>query len=158
MTRLLLLTLFLSVSPVASQAEESPVFVSYGTSNGSLPPEYAWDNRVTIHESGKLVIIHCKGYATEGSDCRTRKGKVTAEAMEAIRAAAIASDLSANPAAETMDPSVGGGGSWGTVLIDGQEYELLWEPRAEDANRTAEVMSAIAAAIPTRFESFMHPD
>lgn len=154
----LVLASLLALFPLAALADDAPIFVSYGTSNGSLPPEYAWDNKVTIHEDGKLLIKHCKGYETEGSACKTRKGKVTPEAMEAIRAAALASNLAADPADETMYPTVGGGGDWGVVYLEGQEYELLWEAAEEDAERVGAVKSAIRAAIPDKYDRFMHPD
>ena len=156
--RKILLVASLACLPLMAMAEESSVFVTYGTNNGSLPPEYAWDNEVTIFESGKLEIRHCKGYATEGPDCRTRKGKVTAEAMQAIRDAAIVSDLAAKPAKPAEYPMVGGGGAWGTVSFDDQKYELIWDPSEADANRVGEVLRAIQAAIPARFENFMAPD
>lgn len=154
----LTLALSLVVVPLVALAEDSPVFVTYGYSTGSLPPEYTYSNDITIYEDGKLVITHCKGYATEGPDCKTRKGKVTPEAMEAIRVAAIVSDLAANPAEKAPDPMVGSDGTWGSVFVEGQEYVLLWEPRAEDADRTGEVKSAISAAIPKRFAGFMYPE
>lgn len=156
--KILLLAASLACLPLTALAEDSPVFVSYGTSNGSLPPEYAWDNTVTIHEDGTMEIRHCKGYETEGPGCRTRKGKVTDEAMTAIREAALASNLAEDPASETMYPTVGGGGSWGSVFIDGKEYELLWEAAEEDASRVSAVKSAIEAAIPAKFDRFMTPD
>lgn len=154
----LLLAAGLAVLPLVALAEDGPIFVTYGYSTGSLPPEFTYDNDVTIFEDGKIVITHCKGYATEGPGCKTRKGKVTAEAMNAIREAAIASDLAANPAKKAEYPMVGSDGTWGSVFVDGQEYVLLWEPRAEDANRTGDVKRAIDAAIPKRFIGFMYPD
>jgi hypothetical protein len=156
----LLLSACLAVLPfvVPALAEESPIFVSYGYSTGSLPPEYTYSNDVTIFEDGSIQVIHCKGYATEGPGCRTRKGKVTDEAMTAIRDAAIASDLAATPAKKAEFPMVGGDGSWGSIFVDGQEYVLLWDPRAEDANRTGDLKRAIDAAIPSRFNRFMYPD
>ena len=154
----LVLAAAVALAPLAAVAEEAAVLVSYGTSSGSLPPEYAWDNEVIIYEDGKLVITHCKGYATEPPGCKTRKGKVSEEAMQAIRDAAIASDLAANPAKPAPDPMVGGGGSWGKVMVDGQTYEILWDPRAEDANRTGDLVRAIDAAIPDKFARFMYPE
>ena len=148
----------LALAPLASLADESPIFATYGTSNGSLPPEFAWDNDVTIHEDGKIEIRHCTGYETEGPGCKTRKGKVTEEDIAAIRAAALASDLAEKPATRSPDPMVGGGGDWGAVFIDGQEYKLLWDTIPEDADRVEAVKAAIRAAIPPKFESFMHPD
>lgn len=156
--KVLSLALTLALTPLAALAEDAAVFVTYGYSTGSLPPEYTYSNDVTIFEDRKLVITHCKGYATEGQGCRTRKGKVTPEAMEAIRLEAIASDLAANPALKAKDPMVGSDGTWGSVFVDGLEYVLLWEPRAEDADRTGAVKRAIDAAIPDRFARFMYPD
>lgn len=154
----LILAAALALAPLAAQAQESPVFVTYGYSTGSLPPEYTYSNDVTILEDGKITVTHCKGYDTEGPGCRTRKGKVTEEAMQAIRDAAIASDLAAKPAKEPEYPTVGSDGSWGSVFVDGQEYVLLWETHADDANRTGEVKRAIDAAIPKRFRGFMYPE
>jgi hypothetical protein len=156
--RILLLALTLAISSVAAFAEDSPIVATYGTHNGSLPPEYAWDNHVVIQEDGKMEVRHCKGYETEGPGCKTRRGKVTLEAIEAIRAAALASGLAEKPAAESEYPMVGSGGIWGSVFLDGQEIELISEPAENDANRVGEVLRAIEAAIPDRFDRFMSPD
>jgi len=83
---------------------------------------------------------------------------VTPEAIEAILAAAVASGLAEKPAAESEYPMVGGGGAWGSVFIDGQEIELISDPAEDDANRVGEVLRTITAAIPDKFERFMHPD
>lgn len=157
MKNLLLAVSLACLSSVAS-AQDSSVLASYGTNNGSLPPEYAWDNEVTIHADGKLIIRHCTGYETEGPACKTRKGKVTEDAMAAIRDAALASDLAANPASPTDYPLVGGDAVWGSVHVDGQDYVLLSDPSEADASRVQAVLDAIAAAIPGRFEPFMSPD
>ncbi|MBL9047497.1 MAG: hypothetical protein JNK34_09350 [Tabrizicola sp.] len=148
----------LAALPLAATAEDNAIFVSYGYSTGSLPPEYTYSNEVTIFADGRLTVTHCKGYETEGPDCKTRKGKADAEAMQAIRDAAIASDLAARPAREPEFPMVGSDGTWGSVFVDGLEYVLLWETHAEDADRTGEVKRAIAAAIPKRFAKFMYPE
>lgn len=154
----LLLALTLATLPLAATAQESPIVATYGTNNGSLPPEYAWDNYVVIHEDGKMEVRHCKGYETEGAGCRTRRGKVTPEAIEAIRAAALASGLADKPAAESEYPMVGGDGVWGSAFLDGQEIELISDPAENDANRVGEVLRAIADAIPGKFDRFMHPN
>ncbi len=154
----LLLALTLAALPFAALAEDSPIVATYGTHNGSLPPEYAWDNFVVIHADGKMEVRHCKGYETEGPGCKTRRGKATPEALEAIRAAALASGLAEKPAAESEDLMVGGGGTWGSVFLDGQEIKLMSEPAEADASRVNAVLSAVAAAIPDKFERFMHPD
>lgn len=156
--RTLLLALTLAISPIAASAEDSPIVATYGSNNGSLPPEYAWDNQVVIREDGKMEVRHCEGYETEGPGCRTRRGKVTPEAMAAIRAAALASGLAEKPASESEYPMVGGDGVWGSVFLDGQEIELMSDPAEADASRVGEVLSAIAAAIPSKFDRFMHPN
>lgn len=154
----LLLALTFAALPFAALAEDSPIVATYGTHNGSLPPEYAWDNFVVIHEDGKMEVRHCKGYETDGPGCKTRRGKATPEALEAIRAAALASGLAEKPAAESEDVMVGGGGAWGSVFLDGQEIKLMSEPAEADASRVNAVLSAVAAAIPDKFDRFMHPD
>ena len=154
----LLLALTLAASPFAAVAEGSPIVATYGTHNGSLPPEYAWDNHVVIHADGRMEVRHCKGYETEGPGCQTRRGKVPPEAIEAIRAAALASGLLERPANESEDLMVGGGGTWGSVFVDGQEIDLMSQPAAADANRVGDVLRAIKAAIPARFDRFMAPN
>ncbi|CAN1499473.1 hypothetical protein MCELHM10_00452 [Paracoccaceae bacterium] len=154
----LLLALTLAALPFAALAEDSPVVATYGTHNGSLPPEYAWDNYVVIHANGKMEVRHCKGYETDGPGCKTRRGKATPDAIEAIRAAALASGLAEKPAAESEDLMVGGGGAWGSVFLDGQEIKLMSEPAEADASRVNAVLSAVAAAIPDKFDRFMHPN
>lgn len=154
----LLLALTLAALPFAALAEDSPVVATYGTHNGSLPPEYAWDNYVVIHANGKMEVRHCKGYETDGPGCKTRRGKATPDAIEAIRAAALASGLAEKPAAESEDLMVGGGGAWGSVFLDGQEIKLMSEPAEADASRVNAVLSAVAAAIPDKFDRFMQPN
>lgn len=154
----LLLALTLAAIPLAALAEESPIVATYGTHNGSLPPEYAWDNHVVIHADGKIEVRHCTGYETEGPSCKSRRGKVAPEALETIRAAALASGLLEKPAAEAEDLMVGGGGTWGSVFLDGKEIKLMSEPAEADANRVGDVLRAIAKTIPDRFDRFMHPD
>jgi len=154
----LLLALTLAALPFAALAEDSPVVATYGTHNGSLPPEYAWDNYVVIHANGKMEVRHCKGYETDGPGCKTRRGKATPDAIEAIRAAALASGLAEKPAAESEDLMVGGGGAWGSVFLDGQEIKLMSEPAEADASRVNAVLGAVAAAIPDKFDRFMHPN
>ena len=155
---LTLAALTFAALPFAAMAEDSPIVATYGTHNGSLPPEYAWDNFVVIHEDGKMEVRHCKGYETDGPGCKTRRGKATPEALEAIRAAALASGLAEKPASESEYPIVGGEGAWGSVFLDGQEIELMSDPAEEDAGRVNDVLRAIAAAIPDKFNRFMYPD
>lgn len=53
---------------------------------------------------------------------------------------------------------VGGGLTSGAVYIDGKKIVLLSQPVEEDAARVGKVLSAIAAAIPQRFDRFTDPD
>jgi hypothetical protein len=155
MTRLLTLaTLVLSLAP--AQAQDAPVLAEYWTDNGSLPPPYAWQTNVTILTDGKLTLKHCKGYETDG--CRTRRAKVTPEALEAIRTAAADSGLAARPARETEQPIVGGGLTGGVVYLDGRKVILIEQPAEPDVPRVTVVLDAIEAAIPARFDRFLAAD
>ena len=156
MTRLLcLLSACLMTIAPAAQAQEATVLAEYWTNNGSLPPEYAWETSVTILADGKLTLTHCTGHETEGTACKTRRAKVSAEALAAITAAAEASGLSTKPAQETDVPIVGGGLSGGRVLLEQGEVTLLSQPADADAARVDSVLAAIRAAIPTRFNRFL---
>lgn len=155
MPRLLRLAALLLTLAPAAHAEEAHVLAEYWTNNGSLPPEYAWETSVTILADGKLTLTHCTGYETEGPACKTRRAKVSAEALAAITAAAEASGLAAKPAQETDVPIVGGGLSGGRVLLDGGEVTLLSQPAEGDAARVGSVLTAIRAAIPARFNRFL---
>ena len=153
MKKLLMVTALI-LSPMVALADDSAILATYGTANDG---ENAWSNSVTIHEDGKLVVTHCKGYETEGPGCKTRKGKVTAQSVAAIRAAAVASGLAENPARKDPEPLMGAEGDWGSVFVDGVECQLWSDPIIDDANRVGAVKAAIRAAIPTRFFRFMHP-
>lgn len=141
-----------------AQAQDAAILAEYWTNSGSLPPEYAWDTTVTIGEDGSLTLKHCKGYETEGPACKTRRAKVTADVLAAIRAAATDSGLAQNPARETDTPMVGGGLTGGRVFLDGAEIKLVSQPIEADAGRIGPVLQAIAAAIPQRFNRFLNPD
>ncbi len=156
---MLKLFLFLAVlAPLPALADDSAVLAEYWTDSGSLPPEYAWETSVTILEDGHLTLKHCKGYETDGPACKTRRAKVSTEALAAIRTAATDSGLVETPARETDTPMVGGGLTSGAVYIDGKKIVLLSQPVEEDAARVGKVLSAIAAAIPQRFDRFTDPD
>lgn len=155
MTRpFMLAAILVSLSSVA-RAEDAPILAEYWTNNGSLPPEYAWETSVTIRQDGSLTLQHCTGYETEGSACKSRRAKVTADAMAAITAAAEASGLKERPAQETDAPIVGGSLTGGSVWLDGTRIVLLSQPAAADAERVSDVVLAIRAAIPTRFNRFL---
>lgn len=141
---------FLLALPVPASAQQ---FASYWANSGSLPPEYAWEVGVTISEDGQLVLKHCTGYETEGPACKTRRAKVSAAAMEAIRAAAIEAQLFGFPVRGTEDVPVGGGSRGGSVAQDGQVVSLPAWPVADDAERVGKVLDAIYAAIPTRLST-----
>jgi hypothetical protein len=147
--------LLLAALPLPAVAQSAEVFATYWANSGSLPPEYAWDVDVTITSDGQLVLKRCKGYETEGPACKTRKAKVDAAKVEAIRAAVTAADIVANPPRSVEDTPVGGGSSGGTIVADGQTYILPAWPVAEDAERVSTVQNAITAAIPARFARFL---
>lgn len=144
--------------PVPVQAKDAPILAEYWTDSGSLPPEYAWDTIATIRADGALTLKHCTGYETEGPACKTRRAKVSPDALTAITAAARNSGLAAKPARETDTPIIGGGLTGGRVFVDGAEIKLIEQPVAADAARIAPVLSAITAAIPARFDRFLDPD
>jgi hypothetical protein len=145
--RALLLSLALTI-PLPAAAQD--MLAEYWANSGSLPPEYAWDVTVTIATDGQLVLKHCKGYATESPDCKTRKAKVGDAALQSIRDTTLASGLAETPARKAQDVPVGGGSSGGKVWLDGVEIALPAYPAAEDADRVASVRGAVRAAIPDR--------
>lgn len=152
------LALLLALSAAPALAEDAPILAKYWTNNGSLPPEYAWETDVTILEDGALTLKHCTGYETEGPACKTRRTKVAEDALDAIRTAARDSGLADNPARETDTPMVGGGLTGGLVYLDGKEVKLLSQPTEADAKRVGMVLTAIASAIPARFDRFLDAD
>lgn len=158
MTHLRLLTALLALAAPALADELPPVLADYWTNSGSLPPEYAWETGVLIREDGQLELKHCRGYETEGPACKLRRAKVPQAALDAIRTAASESGLLQDPARETDTPMVGGGLTWGRVNLAGGTVELLSQPAEADAERVAKVLSAIADAIPPRFDRFLDPD
>lgn len=158
MTRLIPALTLLLLTLGTAQAEDAPILADYWTNSGSLPPEYAWETSVLIHEDGQLQLKHCKGYETEGPACKLRQAKVSEAALAAIRAAATESGLIDKPALETDTPMVGGGLTWGRVNLEGGTVELPAQPAEADVDRVAKVLSAIAAAIPPRFDRFLDPD
>lgn len=149
--RLLVLTLLAA----PALAEEAPVLAEYWTNNGSLPPEYAWETEVTILADGTLTLKRCTGYETEGPACKTRRAKVTPEALEAIRAAAIASGLHEKPAGQPDEVVVGGSQTGGLVYLDGTRILLPSDTLPGDRERVGSVLRAISAAIPRRFTRFL---
>lgn len=128
---------------------------TYWANSGSLPPEHAWNVNVTIAADGTLVLKHCTGYETEGPACKTRKAKVDAAQLDAIRAAVAEADLVATPARQAEDVPPGGGSAGGSVILDGETVVLPAWPVAQDAERVAAVLNAITAAIPARLGRFM---
>jgi hypothetical protein len=156
MTRLLVALLVAAALP--ARAELAPVFADYWTNSGSLPPEHAWETSVIIREDGALELKHCKGYETEGPACELRSGRVSEEALDAIRKAASDSGLVDNPARETTRPTVGGGLTWGRVNLGDKTVELIPQPVESDTDRVEQVLQAIAAAIPPDFDPLVAPD
>ena len=155
---MLKLLALLLLTATAAIAQDAPVLAEYWTDSGSLPPEYAWETSVTILEDGRLTLKHCKGYETEGPACKTRRAKVSDDALSAILAAAQDSDLAEHPAQQAEYPMVGGGATSGVVYLDGGKIALPSQPADADAARVGKVLSAIAAAIPPRFDRFTNPD
>lgn len=155
MPRLTALAALLMLLAPAALAEDAPVLAEYHADSGSLPPEYAWEASVIIHENGTLFLKRCTGYETEGPACKTRRAKVGEAALEAIRAAAVASNLREEPAHPSEDLAVGGGAVYGAVWLDGTKIDLPSQAREQDAGRVAGVLSAIRAAIPARLHRFL---
>lgn len=149
------LILALMTLPGAALAKDSPVLATYYTNNCCLPPEYAYEVTVTIHEDGTLTLLRCEEYATEGPGCKTRRAKVTDAALAEILVAAGASGLAKTPAALDLDPPIRGGGTSGLVMLDGVEIALPWNPAAEDADRVRQVLRVIAGAIPAKLAQYL---
>ncbi len=148
------LVIALCLFPLPALAQDAPVLAIYYADSGSLPPEIAWETNVTIYEDGRLTLRRCTGYETEGPACKDRKAKVPPAALDAIRKAALASGLADTPATQTDDPQVGGGVTGGAVYVEGVKLSLPSEPISADAPRVAEVLRAVQAAIPQRFDRF----
>ena len=129
----------------AGQADDAPL-AGVHSNNGSVPPPYHEHMRVTVAQDGTVTLRACQGYG-EG-DCITRRGSAAPAALEAIRAAAIASGLAERPAADDPMPPVGGGSMGGHVLLEAQRIDLPAFPAAADRDRVGAVLSAIMAAVP----------
>ena len=155
MPRLTALAALLLTLATPSFAGDPPILAEYRTDSGSLPPEYAWEASVTLYENGILFLKRCTGYETEGPACKTRRAKVGEAALEAIRAAALASTLREEPAHPPEDLAVGGGAVHGAVWLKGTRIDLPSQVREQDAGRVASVLSAIRAAIPARLHRFL---
>jgi hypothetical protein len=152
MTRFLALTLAL-----ASPAWGQDVLATYHTDNCCLPPEYAMEVNVTIRQDGALTLVRCDSYTNEGEGCQTRHARLTEGAVQAIRAAALASGLAKDPATPAPDDQIpiGGGSTSGLVVLDGVDIPLLAFPVAEDAERVGAVLTAIRTAIPARLNRYL---
>ena len=155
MPRLIALAALLLTLATPTLAGDSPVLAEYRTDSGSLPPEYAWEASVILHEDGSLELKRCTGYETEGPACKTRRAKATPEALKAIRAAALDSGLGKEPALIADEIMVGGGSTYGAVWLDGARIELPSQPGDRDAGRVRAVLAAIRAAIPARLHRFL---
>ncbi|NJS40297.1 MAG: hypothetical protein HC783_16270 [Rhodobacteraceae bacterium] len=151
----MLRVLVLCLMPLPALAQEAPVFATYSANSGSLPPENAWETTVTLYADGRLTLRRCTGYETEGPACKDRKAKVTPEALEAIRAAAMASELAETPAKPSDYPMVGGSVIFATVTLDGVTVTLPSDVAESDAARVANVLRAVRAAIPARLDRFL---
>jgi hypothetical protein len=152
MTRIALFALALGTPAWAQDT-----LATYHADNCCLPPEYAYEVNVTILQDGNLTLTRCEGYATEGPDCQTRRAQVPADALQAIRAAALASGLAERPASDAPaeEIPIGGGSVSGSVVLDGATIPLPAFPVARDADRVRPVLEAIRAAIPARLSRFL---
>jgi hypothetical protein len=150
MLRRLFLATMMLVSPSVAPAGEGEVLAEYWASSGSLPPEYVWSVRVSIRVDGRVILMQCKGYETDGPACKKLKGKTAVDRLDAIRAAVAASGLVETPAREADEIPVGGGSSGGSVNVDGAKVDLPAFPAESDAPRVGAVLAAITAAIPER--------
>lgn len=142
----------LALAPFSVQAQA--LVAEYWANSGSLPPEYAWDVNVTFRDDGSVALRHCKGYATEGPGCTLRKGKVTREALDAIRQAAVDADLPSRWPQRAPDDEIpiGGGAAGGAVWWQNEKIVLPGFPARADAERVAAVLTVIRDAIPDRLE------
>ncbi|TAG29580.1 MAG: hypothetical protein EAZ40_02340 [Rhodobacterales bacterium] len=151
----MLRVLVLCLLPLPALAQEADVLATYSANSGSLPPEYAWETTVTIYADGRLSLRRCTGYETEGPACKDRKAKVTPEALDAIRVAALASGLAETPAKPSDYPMVGGSVVFATVTLDGVTVTLPSDVAESDEPRVAKVRRAVQAAIPARLNRFL---
>ena len=150
--------LTLTLAPFAALADDAPVLAEYFTNSGTLPPKYAWSTVVTLREDGSLTLKHCRGYDTEGPACQLLEARVPADEVQAIRDAALASGLAADPAEPSDNVPVGGGTVSGAVYLDGQRLALPAFPVEADQDRVAEMLRQIEVAIPERFDSVVDAD
>lgn len=154
-SRLLAVVVAVILHTTSASADMAAILAEYWTDSGSLPPEYAWATKVTIYSTGGLILQRCTGYETEGPSCKTRKARIDATAVEAIRAAAIASGLAERPARPAEYPMVGGSVTGGSVRLGGTTVLLISDPQDSDAARVAAVLQAIRSAIPRRFNRLL---
>lgn len=148
-----LLTVALTLAPLAARADEAGLLAEYWADSGSLPPEYAWQTNVSISTDGALTLVYCTGYETAGPACKTRKAKVDEAHRAAILAAVTAGDFFGKPVRQAENHPVGGGAAGGKVYVEGQPVVLPAFPTEADAPRVAKVLEAIVAAIPERFRN-----
>lgn len=140
--------LLLGLLAAPALADELPpaLVVEYGYDNGTLPPDYREEFRVSIYSNTSATLTACRGYAPEG--CVRRDAAVRDVKLYAIRRAAEASGLAERPAALNPEPPIGGGLRWGKVQWGELVVDLPALPAKADAARVGAVLDAIDAAIP----------
>jgi hypothetical protein len=147
--RFLLMLLMMGTSPVWAESPKQPLAV-YATDNGSVPPEYHWEWRVEVysHETDHyMYLTYCKGYDTDGDACAGIVGRMDPSLVQNILQAARDSDLAERPARQMGDSPVGGGQTFGRVILDGKVIKLIANPVPADAERVGMVLEAIAAVV-----------
>jgi hypothetical protein len=129
-------------------AEEAPILAEYRSNSGSLPPAYAWETAIRIYADGRVEQTHCRGYQTEGDACTRAIGQTDRARLDAILDAARGSGLAADPAGAPEEIMVGGGLTWGTVVLETGKVTLPAAVARADEARVAAVLRAIEAAVP----------
>ncbi|QYK41500.1 MAG: hypothetical protein KF887_19415 [Paracoccaceae bacterium] len=130
-------------------ADEPAVPVAtWAANNGTLPPAYRRSLRAEIDSAGWVTMRSCQGYDETGPACRISAGEAPEGAVAAILAAAVAAEIFARPPVSDAMVPVGGGSVHGSVTLDGETVMLPAFPVEEDRRRVADVLHAIATAIP----------
>ncbi len=140
-----------------AQAEDA-LLATLDARSGTVAPPYAWSVSISIAADGLVTAKRCKGYETEGPACKSATAPTTPEMLEAIRIAAKASGLAANPAKPLDPPMVGGGTISGTVILDGKAIEMIAQPVPEDAERVNTLIDIVGAAVPRELDPILGGD
>jgi hypothetical protein len=144
----LLIALLLCAHPVYGQ--DNTQFAYWGDYSGSLPPEYAWDYRVTFLENRQAEVRYCKGYSNDAPGCATAKFRLSKRKFAQLMAALtpLEAELSTNPAQDDPDPPIGGGAVYGKLTMNGNDVPLYAFSIGDSAARVAEVLDLLRQFTP----------